>query len=140
MPKTEADFATGKPVDPSKPEERVRQEYERVLVDSYGYLKTDLDIEVRIPRGSGRFPDKADIVVYRPDAGRDPALDIFGIVETKRPERKDGLAQVKSYMTATSAEWGVWTNGADIAHLYRDGNRIRDDFLPQHSRAWPVGS
>ncbi len=123
------DFATGKPVDLSKPEEQVRQEYERVLVDSYGYLKADLNIEVRIPRGTGYFPDKADIVIYRSDAGRDPASDIVGIVETKRPTRTDGLSQLKSYMTATSSEWGVWTNGTDIAYLYKDGNRIRDDFL-----------
>ena len=129
MARTAADFATGKPVDPSKPEERVRQEYERVLVDAYGYENADLDIEVRIPRGSGFFPDKADIVVYHDTEGRDPAQHIFGIVETKRPARRDGIAQVKSYMTATSAEWGVWTNGSDIAYLGRDGHRIRDDYL-----------
>ena len=57
------DFATGKSIDLSKPEEVVRQEYECILVESYGYRKTDIDIEVRIPRGSGYFPDKADIVI-----------------------------------------------------------------------------
>ena len=123
------DFATEKPVDPSKPEERVRQEYERVLVESYGYLKGELDIEVRIPRGRGYFPDKADIVVYGDEHGRDPARHVLGIVELKRPTRKDGLAQLKSYMTATSAVWGVWTNGDDIAYLSRDGMRILDDHL-----------
>lgn len=124
------DFATGKLVDLSKPEESVRQEFERVLVESYGYSKGDLDIEVNIPRGRGHFPDSADIVVYVDEhRGRDPARDIFGIVETKRPTRKDGLDQIKSYMTATSAVWGVWTNGDDIAYLYRDGQRILDNYL-----------
>ena len=124
-----ADFATGKPVDLDKPEESVRQEYERVLVESYGYPKGELDIEVRVPRGSGYFPDKADIVVYGDPRGRDPARHVIGIVETKRPTRKDGLAQLKSYMTATSAAWGVWTNGDDIAVLSKDGARILDDHL-----------
>ena len=32
-------------------------------------------------------------------------------------------------MTATSAAWGVWTNGEDIAYLCRDGNQILDDYL-----------
>ena len=113
----------------SKPEEVVRQEYERILVESYGYRKTDIDIEVRIPRGSGYFPDKADIVIYSSEQGRDPAKHIVGIVETKKPTRKDGIAQLKSYMTATSATWGVWTNSDHIAYLYRDETKILDDYL-----------
>lgn len=111
------DFATGKRVNLSKPEEAVRQEYERVLVEAYAYPKPCIDIEVSIPRGSGKFPDRADIVVYKSTSGRDPAADILGIIEVKRKERKDGLAQLKSYLTATSASWGVWTNGDDIAYV-----------------------
>ena len=130
MAKSE-DFATGKSVDLSKPEEQVRQEYERVLVESYDYRKNELDIEVLIPRGTGYFPDKADIVIYRSSTGRDPARDVWGIVETKRPERADGLAQLKSYMTATSAVWAVWTNGSDIEYLFKDTgqNAVLEDYL-----------
>ncbi len=123
------DFATGKSVTLSQPEEQVRQDFERILVESYGYPKDELDIRVRIPRGTGYFDDEADIVIYRSAAGRDPARDILGIVETKRPQRSDGIAQIKSYMTATSADWGVWTNGEDIAHLCRRDNQILDDYL-----------
>lgn len=131
MADRQPDFATGKLVDLAKPEERVRQEYERVLVESYGYAKADLDIGVRIPRGTGHFPDEADIVVYSGADGRDPARDILGIVETKRKERTDGIGQLKSYMTATSARFGVWTNGEDIAFLYRDpaSAQVLEDYL-----------
>ena len=124
------DYATGKSVG-TGPEEGVRQEYERVLVESGGYLKSELDIEVRVPRGSGYFPERADLVIYRPGEGRDPARDILAIVETKAPRqaRTKGIRQLKSYMTATSAEWGVWTNGNDIAYLYRSGTAIHDDYL-----------
>ena len=110
------DFATEKDLRNS-PEEIVRQEYEKILVNDYGYKKSELDIEVAIPRGTGFFSDFADIVVFNSSTKRDPATNILGIVETKRPERKDGLAQLKSYMTATSAVWGVWTNGSDIFYL-----------------------
>ena len=125
------DFATGKSVNLSKAEEQVRQDFERVLVDNYGYEKGDLDIEVRIPRGTGYFPDKADIVIYRSASGRDPTADVWGIVETKRPDRNDGLEQLKSYMTATSAEWGVWTNGDDIAYVCKPegGLIVSEDYL-----------
>lgn len=129
MPRNDEDWATGKPVDFNNPEESVRQEYEHVLVESYNYRKTELDIEVRIPRGSGFFPDKADIVVYESTTGRDPASHIIGIVETKKPGERSGMDQLKSYMTATSAIWGVWTNGEDIAYLYKQGNRILEDYL-----------
>ncbi len=131
MADRQPDFATGKIVDLSKPEERVRQEYERVLVESYGYAKADLDIGVRIPRGTGHFSDEADIVIYSDAEGRDPARDILGIVETKRRERTDGIGQLKSYMTATSAVFGAWTNGEDIAFLYRDpaSAQVFEDYL-----------
>lgn len=125
------DFATRKSVDTSKPEEKVRQDYERILVESYGYPKGELDTEVEIPRGTGFYPDKADIVVYKSASGRDPARDVWGIVETKRPERDDGIAQLKSYMTATSAIWAVWTNGNDIEYLFKDTsqNAVLEGYL-----------
>lgn len=121
------DYATGKSVRVT-PEEPVRQEYERILVEDYGFFKTDIDIEVQIPRGTGYYSDKADIVVYSGN-GRDPVKDIFGIVETKRPERTDGIEQLKSYMTATSADWGVWTNGTDIAYIGRQGTKILENYI-----------
>lgn len=124
------DFATGKLVK-SSPEEKVRQEYEKILVNDYGYNKSELGIEVSIPRGTGYFPDSADIVVFNSSTKRDPTSNVLGIVETKRPERKDGLAQLKSYMTATSAVWGVWTNGNDIAYLCKppETNSISENYL-----------
>ena len=124
------DFATGKAVALS-PEESVRQEYERILAEDYGYGKSEMDIEVQIPRGRGYFPDRADIVVFKSSSGRDPASDILGIVEVKRPHRREGLDQLKSYMTAASAVWGVWTNGDDIAYVCRPPGKsaVSEDYL-----------
>lgn len=121
------DYATGKRVQLT-PEEPIRQEYEKILVESYKYDKTDMDIEVKIPRGSGYFPDKADIVIYDGES-RDPTKDIDGIIETKRPERTDGIDQLKSYMTATSARWGVWTNGNNIDYVGRKGNKVLENYI-----------
>lgn len=128
------DFATGKPVDLGKPEEQVRQDFERQLVGGYNYPKSHIDIEVRIPRGSGHFKDRADVVVYEgaEKAGRDATRHILGIAECKRPGTTSGVEQLKSYMSATSARWGVWTNGTDITHVCRDPAdpaRLLDDHL-----------
>ncbi len=116
------DFATGKPIDISKAEERVRQDYERTLHFDYGYDTAQMDIEVPIKRGAVRVPERADLVLYKTadSTKRDQFRDILAIVEFKRPDRTDGIAQLKSYMSATSAQWGVWTNGEDIEHIYKD--------------------
>jgi hypothetical protein len=47
------DFITGKPV-PDKPEEHVRQNWERTLVFEYGYQKGDIEPEFSIKSGSAR--------------------------------------------------------------------------------------
>ena len=116
------DYATGRPVNMDKPEEPVRQNYERTLNLDYGYDTAQMDIEVLIKRGSATPREKADIVVYKTSnsSERDQFKDIVGIVELKRPTRADGVRQLMSYMTATSAQWGVWTNGTDIEHIYRE--------------------
>lgn len=62
------DFATGRSL-PLTAEEGVRQEYERILVEDYGYEKSEIGIEVSIPRGTGFFPDRADIVIFKTARG-----------------------------------------------------------------------
>ena len=99
-----------------KPEERVRQDFLRILADDYGYREDELEINVPIQRGSA-VRDFADIVVYRNGAGRNQAADVLGIVETKAPDERSGQSQLHSYMTATSAVWGVWTNGLNIEYF-----------------------
>lgn len=120
------DTATGKPVDGRKPEEKVRQDYEKVLYEDYDYSYEQIDIEVSIQRGEKHSrknkAERADIVIYqtKDKDKRNQNEDILGIVETKRPTRKEGVKQLMSYMTATSCYWGVWTNGTEIEYIYRD--------------------
>ena len=91
------DFATGKVIDGRKPEEVVRQEYEKELHEDYGYAKEQMDIEVSIQRGEQdslkNKNERADIVIYTASDKnkRDQSVDIIGIVETKRPTRKEGV-------------------------------------------------
>ena len=113
------DYATSKPVDIRKQEEKVRQKYERELCENYHYSKEQIDIEVQIQRGSKKN-EKADIVIYKtPDpTKRSQHKDILCIVETKRSHLKEGVKQLMSYMSATSAIFGIWTNGEDIERIY----------------------
>lgn len=112
-----------------RPEEPVRQEFLRILIEDYGYSESELVTEFPIPRGSSNS-DRSDIAVFN-GPGRDPASDLIGIVETKPPGIKTGKAQLKSYLTATSAIWGVWTNGSDIEYFCKPPGQsaVYDDRL-----------
>ncbi|MBU4338202.1 N-6 DNA methylase [Patescibacteria group bacterium] len=133
------DLATNKIVDGRKPEEAVRQKYEKELFEDYGYLYEQIDIEVPVQRGEKNSlknkNERADIVIYESTDNnkRNQSSDIIGIVEIKRPTRKEGIKQLSSYMSATSAIWGVWTNGEEIEYLYREpvSGKIKGEFIFQ---------
>ncbi|MFH0832072.1 MAG: N-6 DNA methylase [archaeon] len=118
------DLATGKKIR-DMPEEKVRQDYEKVLYEDYDYDYDLMEIEVPIQRGEKHSKknkdERADIVIFKTSDKnkRNQNEDVLGIVETKRPTRKEGVKQLMSYMSATSCYWGVWTNGKEIEYLYR---------------------
>lgn len=133
------DNATQKMVDGGKPEEKVRQDYEKILHDDYDYDYGQMDIEVSIQRGEQNSKknksERADIVIYhtKDKNKRYQNEDILGIVETKRPTRKEGINQLMSYMSATACHWGVWTNGKEIEYLYKNlkNGEIKRDYVFQ---------
>jgi len=120
------DFCTKRPVDIRKPEEVVRQQYEKTLFEDFNYDCEMIEIEFPIQRGEKNNlknkNERADIVIFKTTnkTKRDQNKDILGIVETKKPTRKEGIKQLMSYMTATSCLWGVWTNGEEIEYLYKE--------------------
>lgn len=106
------DFATGKTLKNPGPEEPVRQWYEHILVNDYGYDKNQLDIEISISMGSST--KHADIGVYESD--RKKSLKI--LVEAKKPERTEGVDQLESYLEASGVSLGVWTNGDGVDYFH----------------------
>lgn len=120
------DFCSKKPVDIRKPEEVVRQQYEKILFEDFNYDCEMMDIEVPIQRGEKNSKknkeERVDIVIYKnkDKNKRNQNEDILGIIETKRPTRKEGVKQLMSYMSATSSLWGVWTNGDEIEYIYKN--------------------
>jgi type I restriction enzyme M protein len=100
-----------------KPEEIVRQKCLNALIDDLGYPEDHIELEVGVQMGSSIHEKPADIVVYV-----DPSKSqVWLIVETKKPNRKDGVEQLKSYMNPTGAPFGYWTNGLDEKFLLRTG-------------------
>jgi len=107
------DFITGK-ILKETPEEKVRQVFERILIEEYGYSKSQIEINFQIQKGSLKI-GPSDIVVFRNN--KKIFDNIFLIVETKRKDRKDGIDQLKTYLNPTSGEGGVWFNGNEISYL-----------------------
>ena len=92
------------------PEEYVRQEYCRILLDVYKYPKENIGLEFSIKQGSSTT--RADIVVFN---DKHKSQDnIYLIIETKKKQETEGIEQLFSYMTSTTATFGVWTNGGGV--------------------------
>lgn len=109
------DFIDGK-IRNKTPEEYVRQNVERSLVQEYRYLREDIAVEFRIKVGSAR--KAADLVIF-PEGKQHSQENAWAIIEckkegTKSRDRREGIEQLKSYMAASvNVRYGVWTNGSD---------------------------
>lgn len=109
------------------PEEYVRQEYCRILLDVYKYPKYHIDVEYTIKIGSS--DKRVDIVVFNNEVKSQD--NILLIVETKKKDEKEGIEQCWSYMSATTAKFGIWTNGGNIVYFHKDTTKSnRYDELP----------
>ena len=130
------------------PEERVRQRFIKILQVDYGYPKECILREIPIQSGSSVLtnevdgsPIRADIVVYR---NKKSALNkdqgnILFVVECKKPNVKEGYAQLVSYIFNTSALGGVWTNGEGISVYKKNKDSIGLEeilSLPRYRENW----
>ena len=98
------------------PEEYVRQEFTRVLLNAYKYPKTHIDIE--FPIKVGVQTKRVDIVVFNSEIKTQD--NIYIVVETKSKQETDGVEQLYSYLSSTTANFGVWTNGQKIMYLLKE--------------------
>ncbi|MGC9124381.1 MAG: type I restriction enzyme HsdR N-terminal domain-containing protein, partial [Thermoplasmata archaeon] len=102
----------------AKPEEIVRQLWIYRLLNEYNYPKERINVERVVYFGSRDF-GLADIVVLQEDMRH-----LYIIFETKRPQRTEGLEQLKSYCNAEGAPIGVWSNGNEEIRLHREEPNI----------------
>lgn len=109
----------------SAPEEIVRQLWVYKLIQQYNYKENEISLEASVQFGVGISTKAADIIVYSDNTKVTPKI----IVECKKPKRKDGIEQLKSYMNAKGAPVAVWSNGSDSIILYRPYPNDYDDTL-----------
>ncbi len=107
------DFIDGR-LRPDKPEERVRQNILKRLVNSMKYPRTRIRVEHGINFGSKK--PRVDVAIFKENSAYlQDNIEI--LVECKKEsispnDKNDGVGQLKSYMAAClNCNWGLWTNG-----------------------------
>jgi len=106
----------------SSPEEIVRQLWVYKLLNYYGYKKDHIELEVPVQFGTEVNTKFADIAVYRDETKETVKL----LFEIKKPKRKDGIEQLKTYLGAKGNPIGIWSNGTDRLVLYKPQNKDFD--------------
>lgn len=130
------------------PEEIVRQRFIKILQTDYGYPKDCILREIPVQSGSSILtnesdgsPIRADIVVYKDKhaALKKDQGNILFVVECKKPNVREGYAQLVSYIFNTSALGGVWTNGEGLSVYKRTKDKIGLEqilSLPRYRENW----
>ena len=121
-------FVTGK-LRKDKPEEHVRQRWARSLVEEYGYDVEDIAIEYSIKMGSSR--KSVDLAIFKPGSTKKQDTVII-VLEAKKEEvspkdKKEGVEQLKSYMSAcSSCRHGLWVGSEKLAFERSPEGEIED--------------
>jgi type I restriction enzyme M protein len=124
---------------PNTPEERIRQKMVQILHCEFGYPLANIGLERSI--NIGRDVKRADVVIYNnaTACANNNQGEIYIIAEIKSPIIPESDGQLVSYMSASSAQGGFWTNGNRIDFYRKEvstGNIISWLGIPKYEQAW----
>lgn len=103
----------------AKPEEVVRQLFLIWVQDTLKYPLRRILVEWPIQMGEDAEKERADIAIFTDDACTDPYL----VFELKKPDSKEGLEQLRSYLRWTGCFFGSWSNGNDHSFQLKEEDR-----------------
>jgi type I restriction enzyme M protein len=112
------------------PEEVVRQAELKRLTEQLGYEIDDIEVEFKIKSGAGGYK-RADITIFPPGKEHTQA-NVDKLIECKREDcsrndKKDGLLQLESYVSASlNCKFAMWVGEVRISFqcvVGADGNR-----------------
>ena len=112
------------------PEEKVRQEYIKNLVENYGYSLDQMAQEIKVTnsqRGQGKA--RADIVIWKTKAEKDASRSAFIVVECKAENvriREEDYYQGYNYASWAGASFFVTTNEKETRYF-----NVDKDYLPK---------
>lgn len=112
------------------PEEKVRQEYIKVLVEDYGYSLDQMAQEIKVnnsQRGQGKA--RADIVIWKSKKDKDERKAAFIVVECKAENvriREEDYYQGYNYASWAGASFFITTNEKETKYF-----NVDKDYLPK---------
>ena len=103
----------------AKPEEVVRQMVLVWVLETLRYPLNRVLVEWPIQMGEDEEKQRADIAVFTDDACTNPYL----VFELKKPDSKEGLEQLRSYLRWTGCFFGCWSNGSDHSFQLKEEDK-----------------
>jgi type I restriction enzyme M protein len=103
----------------AKPEEVVRQLFLVWVQDFLKYPLQRVLVEWPVQMGEDAEKERSDIVIFTDNACTDP----FVVFELKKPDSKEGLEQLRSYLRWTGCFFGCWSNGNDHSFQLKEEHR-----------------
>ncbi len=112
------------------PEEKVRQEYIKKLIEDYGYSLEQMAQEIKVNNSQrGQGTARADIVVWRSQKDKNESKSAFIVVECKAENvriREEDFYQGYNYASWAGASFFVTTNEKETKYF-----NVDKDYLPK---------
>lgn len=132
-----ADFIDGK-LRADTETERVRQDFERTLIEEYRYVRADIgvDFRVKVQDGSRLVQKKASLIVFEPgleEKSQDSARIVIQIAKpnTQPSDPKAGAAELERLMIACkNVEFGCWTDGTEAVYFQKKKQKFDTEIFP----------
>ena len=132
------DFIDGK-VRKDSETERVRQNFERTLIEEYGYIPQDIavDFKIKVMEGARKLTKKVSLVVFHEENKETPDqddVDIIIIVAKPKAlptDAKGGTDDLEKMLVVSSkARFGCWTNGIETLYFQKKKAKFDTDVFP----------
>lgn len=131
------DFIDGKPR-PDNELEKVRQNFERTLIEEYRFEKSDVavDFRIKLPDGSRTVARKLPLAVFQPGVKTQDQESLYILIQIAKPgiqptDDKGGCGELeKALIACTGAEFACWTNGVETIYFQKRKAKFDTDVLP----------
>jgi len=126
------DYITGQWVKESE-QEKVRQNFERTLVEEYNYSTKDIrvDFKIKVWDGSRQLTKKVPLSVMREESENPYILILVNKPKSDPTDKKNGFDELEQWMVdVKTAEFGCWTNGIENLFIQKRKSKFETDVFP----------
>jgi type I restriction enzyme M protein len=126
------DYITGQWVKESE-QEKVRQNFERTLVEEYNYSTKDIrvDFKIKVWDGSRQLTKKVPLAVMKEESENPCILILVNKPKSDPTDKKNGFDELEQWMVdVKTAEFGCWTNGIENLFIQKRKSKFETDVFP----------